>query len=1277
MIISRNLSALNINRITNANISAHSKSTEKVSSGYRINLAVDNPVGLAMSETMRRQIRGLMQGTNNTKDGVAFVQIADGAMSEIHDMLQRMNELSIKAADGLCTAVDRAALNAELDQLRTEIDRINSNTAFNELQVFEEHETSYYQICGNKQWSDNERHTITESANELNIHLPDGYVPKDYTITVPTGTYTTQELMDEIDDALNSMSPSNPGFVFEYTSDGYCNLNFESAEGKPTKIEFVDGALAYLIYDFETGGSPATLLGTTEFGFDSNGNPSKLAIRNGENDVLGFYAESAEGSQYISMKLEPKSYTCDELIDTINSKLDEIADTIPIAAGIKAEKYENNGKYYIQITGGDTINIVGLKGNMFQYELNSRNPASSVFYDNTIYSNCVKYPASITGNRHLDKYPMTISAQNNILKFKVNNSIEYTITIPLGNGNAPIDYTVSEIVSIINDQLGNDAEITASGTSQLVLTNKLTGSKSTLDFESYFVEDPVYQRTYETLFCSTSGESYYQPGRLASLTGAAAFNGSISVTSDAPLNFYVNVNGINKPYSISSLKGDYANLDDLITTLNNAVGGMDIAGKILFEPDDYNCIRIISDNSPDVTSISITDKNDTYMQLFTGKREVPNWSVSSTTGSSTADQGQTVGTNVPASTTVSSCQQSFNIDGSNNKITISLAHGLQNSDITIELDGSSYSIGDLVSEIERKLGADSGITVSSIGNSIRFEYTPSAPVVGDTWTIGTSGSAWNSVCGTRTVDGVHTSVNAQKATLTSFSNVPDRVVIDSSNNTLDLTLDIFSTVISDTLVIPDGDYSRQELINALKSAIDGSNFQNIVTVGSSGTRLLFSAGGKTFEGSGSFYNEVMCKGDGTHKVPTKGRYSYYYDDTLIIGRTDLTKEPVKIIKDVNDQLTFDFTYPGADDHLEITITLPSGEYLNGVILFGDKEHPSDELKAIIKKQIDNYDKDDPYYDEIQRLFGQNGCFDLNFTIGGYKTNAENNVDSSALQISATPRKGANVPDPDEGQYILDGVRGSAAPFVFYKTTSLPTASFIIGTKNVMGGITIEPGKNVLTLSANSVPYQYTFTENTYYTADEFINLLNSKFKKGDDYGNPAPLQASLENGAVKISHKIFGANTITDISGSARSTIFFEEEGRDEREPLIIQVGSEKGETIELPRIIVNSCSLGINSITLSTQKYADKAIKRIKGAINLLNSRRSTYGAMQNRLEHTINNNENVTESVQKTESIIRDTDISSEMIRYSNLSILLQAGQNAIAESNKKIEKLLSILQ
>lgn len=136
MIISHNLQALNTNRLANANISALSKSTEKVSSGYKINHVGDNPVGIAMSETMRRQVRGLNQGIENTKAAINFCQVADGALSEVTEMLQRLNKLSVQAENGTNTLSDRHDIQAEVEQLLAEIDRISDVTTFNEIPVF-------------------------------------------------------------------------------------------------------------------------------------------------------------------------------------------------------------------------------------------------------------------------------------------------------------------------------------------------------------------------------------------------------------------------------------------------------------------------------------------------------------------------------------------------------------------------------------------------------------------------------------------------------------------------------------------------------------------------------------------------------------------------------------------------------------------------------------------------------------------------------------------------------------------------------------------------------------------------------------------------------------------------------------------------------------------------------------------------------------------------------------------------------------------------------------
>ncbi|MCX4339858.1 MAG: flagellin [Lachnospiraceae bacterium] len=169
----------------------------------------------------------------------------------------------------------------------------------------------------------------------------------------------------------------------------------------------------------------------------------------------------------------------------------------------------------------------------------------------------------------------------------------------------------------------------------------------------------------------------------------------------------------------------------------------------------------------------------------------------------------------------------------------------------------------------------------------------------------------------------------------------------------------------------------------------------------------------------------------------------------------------------------------------------------------------------------------------------------------------------------------------------------------------------------------------MTLSVDSVPYSYTFPENTQYTAHEFADLLNTMLQNGDDNGNTAPLKASIENGTLKLSHKVAGSH------------------------------------------------SLAINSITISQPKYAEKAVARIKNAIYLVSSRRSTYGAVQNRLEHTINKKNNVIENTQVSESAIRDADIAKETMELAKNHFMLQANQVMLAQANQLPNFILNLLK
>lgn len=137
MVVQHNLTAANTNRQLGITTSGLQKSTEKLSSGYKINRAADDAAGLSISEKMRNQIRGLNKASDNAQDGISLVQTAEGALNEVHSMLQRMSELSVQAANGTNDTTDRSSINDEVQQLKIEIQRVGSTTQFNKMNILD------------------------------------------------------------------------------------------------------------------------------------------------------------------------------------------------------------------------------------------------------------------------------------------------------------------------------------------------------------------------------------------------------------------------------------------------------------------------------------------------------------------------------------------------------------------------------------------------------------------------------------------------------------------------------------------------------------------------------------------------------------------------------------------------------------------------------------------------------------------------------------------------------------------------------------------------------------------------------------------------------------------------------------------------------------------------------------------------------------------------------------------------------------------------------------
>lgn len=1269
--IQSNTIAIGANRQFLINDKRTKKTTEKLSSGYRINRAADDAAGLAISEKMRRQIRGLTQGTANAQDGISFAQVADGSMNEVHDLLQRMNELAVKSLNDTCTESDRIALNNEFDQLRTEIDRINNDTQYNNMPVFEEHEDSFYQIAGNRKWDDNQQHIVPELENELNIHLPRQYNPNEYTLTIPAGSYTTQELMDEIDDAMAKLSPCNPGFMFELTDSGYCNLNFERPDGGPAEIATIDGSLSYLLYDYATGSSSVNLLGTTVFSVTD-----PLIITAGQNDELGFYVEKMNTANYVPIKIPAGAYTRSQMIDFLNTELAKN----PNAAGVKAMEY---GSSSIQIKGGDaSISITGLKGNMFKLE--STKPVySSVFYDNINYGNSTGGTvAYVVGDARYESGSTTkiqIDDTNNILSLKVNNAADF-VEIKLDNN----EYDISTLAQKINEKLdkaGLKDEVYAtwytSSPYRLQLVSKVSGTSSRIEFDTS--SKPVYANAYDALFLSTRYLPSRSSGRDALLIGSASLTGKISLDADAKLTFNVydaaNPNG--KQYTIENIGGNYDDRSALLAKINGEIKN-NIFLKDKIEFITYGNGIAIKGLSKDIQKTDFADssqKNATYKKLFTGSSTyIRSGNFTNSNGSIERPQGSTEIKKVNAVSTATIPQdmrsKSIIIDDKKNRMRFDTRGGTR----MITLRSGAYSnMASLVAEMNYQFANSSDIYLQSTRASydsatgkLTFTSTPPSSVADGYWSIrnysvDSSDSAWWAMLGSDTTPVAHGNQESRRATLTTHSSIPENVTIDSKNN--ELTLNIGSDAKDAvTITVPQGAYtSRDALKTALQNSIDSSALKGEVTVSVlSDGRIQFVADSNNINSSGSFNLDVLlCKTTATnlYSYRTEGTYTDSdYRAAYIIGRKDLKAEPVEIFADANDVFTFDFEHTGSADasknfKKQMDITIPEGVY-NG-----------DELAKVLQ-------------DKIQEKFAAEGLddFDIKVTVGGKNTGVVGAIDDRALQIAVERKKDKA---PDRGTYVLDGIRGSAASFVFYKTTGKPRETYIVGTKDISKGITFKEGQNVFTFSADNVPYKYTFPENRPYTGQEFVDMLNDLFENGDDAGNKAPLRATMENGALKISHKVVGTHTITDIGGSARVAMFLEEAGRPWRDPMLILVGTETKDVVEMLRTRVSSAALGVNTITISRPKYAEKSLGRVQDAINMVSSKRSTYGSMQNRLEHTIDNNNNVIENTQVSEAAIRDADMAYEIMEQAKNNFMSQASQTIVAQANQQAQNVIDLLR
>ena len=820
LVVAHNLASMNTQRQLGINTKNKAKATEKLSSGFDINRAADNAAGLAISEKMRRLIRGFDQGTRNAEDGISWTQIGDGALNEAHDILHRMNELSIQALNETNSEADRMMLQQEFDNLQTELDRISEQTLFNELKIFKEHDATYYKCYGDIKWEPGQVHVVVDGKNDLVIKYREreNDAQKTMSITVPAGNYTTQELVDEIDSALEKAGAYNEDIFFEFTQENYCNVNYEGGQ----IIDSVSGTLSYLLYDMYEGGDFGALIGTTDF---SSGRPLTISS---ENNTMTFVEEDFDGNATeITLVIPDGKYYKDELIEWFNNELD--------GTGVRASAFGNGIKL-----GSDDAIVTKFKGNMFKIDSGSK-PASSVFYDNVSYGSVTLTQASFTGgyvltSNNIDEEHIkyTITGANNTLTLQPNAmDAPVTITIPEGR------YSASEMASKLNDLfVANNLELKASTASKydysegeyfsaLVITSDVEGLDSKIGLDSS-------SSAYDTLFVSKTYNDYGTmvvpsneniDDREANFTGSKDLSGlsTTPLTVDSTNNqFKVDIDG--DTYNITMTAGTYSSVGDIVSDINTQLttnAAITLAGKLeAVNENGKISIKVTSGSGVSAVTVSAVSGNNGFEDIFQGK----------------SIRYETQNVNGTGSVTLNKPYDGA-IDSGDNSLDITV----NGKEYTVQLPTGNPTQSEIINVIETTIPGKTVTEVNKFSQTDAVGKTTNNSMPKTTVTGGQTLPSWSASDTGRTtyLEGT-TAIDVDiPAKITVGPKLKDTMVVTDDSNTVTLTINGATAKI----VLDNGTYTKEGLVNALQSKIDekcGTDFGGVI-VSREGENLVFTA----------------------------------------------------------------------------------------------------------------------------------------------------------------------------------------------------------------------------------------------------------------------------------------------------------------------------------------------------------------------------------------------------------------------------------------------------
>lgn len=1103
--------------------------------------------------------------------------------------------------------------------------------------------------------------TITANTNDKFMLVIDG---NEYQITLDAGDYAdANAIKNKIDEKLNggnapigyknkvNVSVTADNKIHLTAATGIIELKTKEVAGNNGyKDIFVGTNVTYTSTSASNTGT-ATTKPTITLNTPVS-NPTTIDSTNNEIYI------NVDGVNHKVTLPTGNNVTHDDITDAIENQIKEYTDVTPNtftninAVGKTTSNHftvSNDGKTNVSYkTYSDTGESKGLQGTAGAYEYN--NPAiitmQPVVPDKTVITN-----------------------SNNTIQLNINGDIK---TITLSNGTYDRSRLVNEIQSKIDREYTiyfGGAKVSLDASNRLVLTARLNHT-----------DGGIADADDTSLSLSSSNSSFLKElhtTRTAATVKTNPLQNTINIAQpDNTFVFTYTENGASRLVTLNLEDGTY-DRTGFVNQIEKQLQqqGLDIKAEL-----DSGCLRLTTNKTGDGNGIKYsTESGGTSVESLFGN--MYNYS--------------------PASATIDrDIQSSITINGNTDDVFSVKVNGIQ---YNVVLDPGTYNRTDFVNMLDGKLDAI-GLQAQLTGNRITLTTDKTGNDASFQLNYNSGGTSMNPIFGesSNTYAGVEaefTSDNKLKLTGTQdggklsvssgtggafqtqernetvipvssssgyvspnhsyvdgveFSDTiknSGQIKIDKWNDELSFTFYDNGTGYNVAVDVPDNNYSFSELENYLQTEIDtqlGETGKVTVSVNDDGVRLeAVNTGNKYYFNnfSGDFFHKVMGKAiETTNNTQPKSQNGAAPNDiAYTVGRKDVRNTSTEIKTGVNDTLSIDLEYSGTVR--KITMKLDSGIY-NG-----------NDLKDMIQEKLN----------EQLKVMGLSENM-IEVGIGGINTGVTGANDNNALNFKIS----RSVRLPAEGKYVIDGVSGNAAFSVFYQTDGELKEAYVKGSKDISEGVTIEPGKEELTIDVDGTTYTINIPPKTY-SADELITEIKTQF-----HAVGAPVTAENDNGYLKIFYNKLGVHKINNVKGSAKNQLFFQENGEiGEEEGVKIQLSSNKDNYVEIDRPALSTSFLSINSVGISAPKYANKALERINEAVKMVSDIRSMFGAMQNRMEHSIMYNQNASENTQSAESLLRDADMAEEAMNVAKHNILEQAAQAIMTQINSDAEGVLRLLE